>query len=243
MTREEAIKELRESHDMMRSYNIDESESRLMTALDMAIQTLEQQKVKEIQGIMEGGWTVTFEVPEKEPCDDTVSIKKDVLKCRVGNIVAYNVEWLKKHWQMEMEIVCGVEPCDDAISRKSVNTLVDELARAISDERCHIPQRGRDAGHIMHDILDLPSVTQKSETVTELADRCRECGKSYIRIPDNATNGDVIKAMFPNREVDDYDYGKDPVIDVYGIDDTEYITLRKDWWNSPYQKGGKDEVN
>lgn len=58
-------------------------------------------------------------------------------------------------------------------------------------------------------------------------------------IPDNATNGDVIKAMFPNTEVDDYDYGKDPVIDVYGIDDTEYITLRKAWWNAPYQKGGK----
>ena len=61
-----------------------------------------------------------------------------------------------------------------------------------------------------------------------------------IDIPDNATNGDVIKAMFPNTEVDDYDYGKDPVIDVYGIDDTEYITLRKDWWNAPYQKGGKE---
>lgn len=59
-------------------------------------------------------------------------------------------------------------------------------------------------------------------------------------IPDNATNGDVIKAMFPNAKVDDYDYGKDPVIDVYGIDDTEYITLRKEWWNSPYQKGGKE---
>jgi hypothetical protein len=58
-------------------------------------------------------------------------------------------------------------------------------------------------------------------------------------IPDNATNGDVIKAIFPNTEVDDYDYGKDPVIDVYGIDNTEYITLRKDWWNAPYKKGGK----
>ena len=56
---------------------------------------------------------------------------------------------------------------------------------------------------------------------------------------DNATNGDVIKIMFPNTEVDDYDYGKDPVIDVYGIDDAEYITLRKAWWNAPYQKGGK----
>ena len=59
-------------------------------------------------------------------------------------------------------------------------------------------------------------------------------------IPDNATNGDVIKAMFPKAYVDDYDYGKDPVIDIYGIDDAEYITLRKAWWNAPYQKGGKE---
>ena len=54
----------------------------------------------------------------QEPCDDTVSIRKDVLKCRVGKLVVYNVEWLKKHWQMEMDIVCGVKPCDDAISQK-----------------------------------------------------------------------------------------------------------------------------
>ena len=43
MTREEAIKELQESHDMMRSYDIDSSESRLMTALNMAIKALEQE--------------------------------------------------------------------------------------------------------------------------------------------------------------------------------------------------------
>lgn len=44
MTIEEAIKELQESRDMMRSYNIDESESRLMTALDMAIKALGQEQ-------------------------------------------------------------------------------------------------------------------------------------------------------------------------------------------------------
>lgn len=64
--------------------------------------------------------------------------------------------------------------------------------------------------------------------------------KNGTPIPDNATNGEMIKALFPNTEIDDYDYGKDPVIDVYGIDDTEYITLRKVWWKAPYQKGGKE---
>ncbi len=44
--------------------------------------------------------------------------------------------------------------------------------------------------------------------------------KNGTPIPDNATNGDVIKAMFPDswqKEV--------------------YCTFA--WWNSPYQKGGK----
>jgi len=39
-------------------------------------------------------------------------------------------------------------------------------------------------------------------------------------IPDNATNGDVIKAMFPNENDFETDF------------DAE-------WWNAPYQKGGK----
>ncbi len=43
MTREEAIKELQESHDMMRNYDIDDNESRLMTALNMAIKVFEQE--------------------------------------------------------------------------------------------------------------------------------------------------------------------------------------------------------
>ena len=49
------------------------------------------------------------------------------------------------------------ELCNDAISRQAVNILVDELARAISDERCCI-SRGRSTATIMQDILDLPSV-------------------------------------------------------------------------------------
>lgn len=53
------------------------------------------------------------------------------------------------------------EPCEDCVSRESVNILVDELARAISDERCHYPKRGRETGEIMSDILHLPSVQPK----------------------------------------------------------------------------------
>ena len=44
-------------------------------------------------------------------------------------------------------------------------------------------------------------------------------------IPDNATNGDVIMAMFPNVDF---------VTDVFGG-----FNFPKWWWNAPYQKGGK----
>ena len=40
-------------------------------------------------------------------------------------------------------------------------------------------------------------------------------------IPDNATNGEVIKALFPNE----HDFETD-------FDET--------WWNAPYKKGGKE---
>ena len=44
-------------------------------------------------------------------------------------------------------------------------------------------------------------------------------------IPDNATNGDVIDAMFPNVDF---------VTDVFGG-----FNFPKWWWNASYQKGGK----
>jgi hypothetical protein len=70
------------------------------------------------------------------------------------------------------------EQCEDAISRKAVNTLVDELARAISDERCHI-SRGRSAGEIMQDILNVPSVTPKQKWIP-VSERLPKQGESVI---------------------------------------------------------------
>lgn len=54
------------------------------------------------------------------------------------------------------------KPCEDCISRQAVNELVDELARAISDERCCI-SRGRSTATIMRDILHLPLVTPQQK--------------------------------------------------------------------------------
>ena len=53
-------------------------------------------------------------------------------------------------------------------------------------------------------------------------------------IPDNATNGDVIKTMFPNTEIMITD-GK-----VFLRDGTIVMLYPLTWWNAPYQKGGKE---
>lgn len=78
---------------------------------------------------------------------------------RYGDTDNHYDEVMKRIEAFDMAIkALEQEPCEDAISRKDVNVLVDELARAISDERCFI-SRGRSTANIMQDILDLPSVT------------------------------------------------------------------------------------
>ena len=55
-----------------------------------------------------------------------------------------------------------------------------------------------------------------------------------IPIPDGATNGDMIMAMFPNSKVSVFV----KEVGVKGLD--TYSTFTKKWWNAPYE-GGKEE--
>lgn len=55
-----------------------------------------------------------------------------------------------------------------------------------------------------------------------------------VVIPDNATNGDVIRALFPNNHIDEMSHTV-----WIGYDD---MAFRKCWWNSPY-KGGDEDYN
>lgn len=58
-----------------------------------------------------------------------------------------------------------------------------------------------------------------------------KAAQNGIPIPDNATNGDVIKALFPTADISLNDSCFEGVVNKYGFD--------MKWWNSPYQKGGK----
>ena len=63
-----------------------------------------------------------------------------------------------------------------------------------------------------------------------------------IPIPDNATNGDMIKAMFPNQTIScvipitDRNGAKFYRTTINGATD-----FTEDWWNAPYNKEGEKE--
>ena len=52
-----------------------------------------------------------------------------------------------------------------------------------------------------------------------------------IPIPDNATNGDVIKALFPRIKTKKF------TTFLRVIEGEEYIPMTYDWWNAPYKRG------
>lgn len=51
-------------------------------------------------------------------------------------------------------------------------------------------------------------------------------------VPDNATNGDIIMAMFPNATVEYLEYSN-----YIHIADGIGFKINRSWWNAPYQKG------
>ncbi len=56
--------------------------------------------------------------------------------------------------------------------------------------------------------------------------------KNCIEIPEGATNGDMIKAMFPECCSNMGNLDNRIVVDFMG----DLHTFNKDWWNAPYKK-------
>ena len=56
-------------------------------------------------------------------------------------------------------------------------------------------------------------------------------------IPDNATNGDMIKAMFPYGKYNEY--FADVEMKTVKNDTRFKSVFDRDWWDEPYQEGGK----
>ena len=59
----------------------------------------------------------------------------------------------------------------------------------------------------------------------------------FTEIPDNATNLDVLKIMFPDYIPNDFTW----ILCGDGDDWNRPKGYYGNWWNAPYQKGGKTE--
>ena len=85
-------------------------------------------------------------------------------------------------------------------------------------------------------IIDIPEdthewITRPDRLFTD-NDINKVCWAVYngTPIPDNATNGQVIQTLFKPNRVERTD---DDII-------VENYDFNEEWWNSPYQKGGKE---
>lgn len=78
------------------------------------------------------------------------------------------------------------------------------------------------------------------EALTQLKQSALELS---ISIPSGATNGDVIKAVFPRIKHSFTD--KDSKVYILEPNDilTPILTAFDSWWNAPYKRGEKDEVS
>ena len=71
-----------------------------------------------------------------------------------------------------------------------------------------------------------------------ISDAYKKAFEALKLIPDNATNGDVIKAMFPNADIEYwYEYS---TYNVEFPNDNDIKHFSYNWWNAPYKKGEQE---
>ena len=71
------------------------------------------------------------------------------------------------------------------------------------------------------------------------ANDCYDAIRKGIPIYDNATNGDVVKMLFPNADIEEY---FDGIPCLYTVTTElpsghkQFVTYPLDWWNAPYER-------
>ena len=67
--------------------------------------------------------------------------------------------------------------------------------------------------------------------------------ENVVLIKSGATNGDVIKAMFPNAKITDHFELGTPIGNIIYIRLCKYQEMRvqQEWWNAPYKREGDKE--
>jgi len=84
--------------------------------------TKEEEAIENLTGLLESNYVDSFEDAENEAlkmaieaikqksCEDEyIKVPKKALKYRTAGMVAYNVEWLKNHFDIERAVICGAK--------------------------------------------------------------------------------------------------------------------------------------
>ena len=112
---------------------------------------------------------------------------------------------------------------------RNIYDIIDDMRKIVKP--C-ISKLLFDANHEGKGTLDKAEFETEFEAVLTLA----EMALTMPKIPQNATNGDVIKAMFPNGKetVDDEDN------EVFYDVNRQLFEHDKSWWNAPYKRGNEE---
>ena len=97
------------------------------------------------------------------------------------------------------------EPCEDAVSREFMYKL---------GAKCIAVRTENDELVALASIESLPSVTPKPETVTEFADRCRECGVKYGKLIKQELCEQFVKWVATEIFDDMWEYNKDAFAEI-----------------------------
>ncbi len=74
-----------------------------------------------------------------------------------------------------------------------------------------------------------------TDTVHSNASAIAKAIKNGTTLPQNATNGDVIKAMFPNAQIEYWAEYSTYNVEFPNDNDVKHFSY--DWWNAPYEAG------
>ena len=123
-------------------------------------------------GVIFTPWNKEFtealtDILEQEPCEDEyIKVPKKALKYRTSGMVAYNVEWLKNHFDIERAVFCGAqEQGGDLISRDAV---IEQTYLWSKDEFLRITNP---FDYLRKRIMNLPSVNPQEPKTGH----CKEC--------------------------------------------------------------------
>jgi len=108
------------------------------------------------------------------------------------------------------------EETDDLISKQKVLNTLDFADNALTDEE--------------------RTVEKYKELLTECINVLSSNSEYPNKCFDGMTNGEVLQALFPYVKTEDTSFNT-----LIGTNlDKSYVPLSREWWNSPYQKGGEE---